>query len=365
MLFVGDPAPTFAARTTFPFRSQLQLDQLAGRYIVLSFLGSAGHPVLQAAVQGLAAHRTRFAQIDTLLLGVSIDPDDERLARMVRHDPGIEFIWDFDRAVSSLYGAARADSPAYHPHTLILDRGMRIAAVIPFVEQRAGQHFDDVVQALDSLPPLFSLGGFPPILQVPGVFEPDFCRHLIGAFERHGSGGQDIGVLRNVDGQTVRVVNDPAKRRRDYEITDRVLLDQVHERLRRRLTPAIRQAFQFNATHVERNTIGCYDAAEGGHFRPHRDDATPGSSHRRFAVTINLNAEDYAGGDLRFREFGLQAYRSPTGAATVFSCSLLHEVLPVERGRRYAYLPFMHDEAAAKLYEMNRRAVQTVTAAAG
>ncbi|HEY2589223.1 MAG TPA: 2OG-Fe(II) oxygenase, partial [Tepidisphaeraceae bacterium] len=279
-------------------------------------------------------------------------------------EPGIEFIWDFDRAVSGLYGAARAGNPAYHPHTLILDRGMRVAAVIPFVEQRAGQHFADVVQALDSLTPLFSLGGFPPILQVPGVFEPEFCRHLIGEFERRGDGGQDTGVLRQVGGQTVRVVNDSFKSRRDYEITDAALLAQVHERLRRRLAPAIRQAFQFNATHVERNTIGCYDAADGGRFLPHRDDSTPGSSHRRFAVTINLNADEYAGGDLRFREFGLQTYRSPTGAATVFSCSLLHEVLRVERGRRFAYLPFMHDESAAKLYAVNRQAVHAATAAA-
>jgi peroxiredoxin/predicted 2-oxoglutarate/Fe(II)-dependent dioxygenase YbiX len=360
MLLVGDPVPTFEARATFTPRCQL--DRLAGRYIVLGFLGSAGHPLIRAALEGLAAHRTRFEQIDTMFLGVSIDPDDERSARLIRHEPGIEFIWDFDRSVSCLFGAARSDSPAFHPGTLILDRGMRVAAVIPFVEQRAGQHFFDVVQALDGLPPLLRLGGFPPILQVPRIFEPEFCRHLITEFERHG--GQDIGVLREVDGQTVRVVNDPIKSRRDYEITDPALLAQVHERLRRRLAPAIKQAFQFNATHVERNTIGCYDAANGGHFRAHRDDATPGSRHRRFAVTINLNAEDYAGGDLRFREFGLQTYRSPTGAATVFSCSLLHEVLPVERGRRYAYLPFMHDQAAAKIYAVNRETVRAATTGA-
>lgn len=360
MLLVGDPAPAFQARATFP--PKLRLDDLAGRYIVLGFLGSAGHPLIRATVEGLMALRTRFEQIDTLFLGVSIDPEDERSSRLVRHEPGIEFIWDFDRAVSCLFGAARPESQAFHPGTLILDRGLRVAAVIPFAEQRAGQHFADVVQALDRLPPLFNLGGFPPILQVPGIFEPEFCRHLIAQFERHG--GKDIGVLRQVDGKTVRVLNDPFKSRRDYEITDPALLAQIQDRLRRRLAPAIKQAFQFNATHVERNMIGCYDAAEGGHFWPHRDDSTPASSHRRFAVTINLNAEDYAGGDLRFREYGLQTYRSPTGAATVFSCSLLHEVLPVERGKRYAYLPFMHDQAAAKIYAINHDAVRAASAGA-
>lgn len=360
MLLVGDPSPPFLARSTF--NPRLQFDDLAGRYIVLSFLGSAAHPVIRAALEGLAANQARFGQIDTLFLGVSIDPEDERSARMVRHDPGIEFIWDFDRTVSCLFGAAQSDNPTYHPGTLIIDRGLRVVAVIPFVEQRAREHFADVVQALDRLPPLLSLGGFPPILQVPLVLEPEFCRQLITEFERHG--GQDIGVLRDVGGQTVRVVNDPFKSRTDYQITDPTLLGQVHERLRRRLVPAIKKAFQFNATHVERNTIGCYEASKGGHFGPHRDDAPAHAKHRRFAVTINLNADEYTGGDLRFREFGLQTYRTPTGAATVFSCSLLHEVLPIERGRRYAYLPFLHDEAADKLWAVNREAIRAATAGA-
>lgn len=37
----------------------------------------------------------------------------------------------------------------------------------------------------------------------------------------------------------------------------------------------------------------------------------------------------------------------------VFSCSLLHTVTPVTRGSRYAFLPFLYDEAAAKIREAN------------
>ena len=76
-------------------------------------------------------------------------------------------------------------------------------------------------------------------------------------------------------------------------------------------------------------------------------------AHRRFAVTINLNAEEFEGGELRFPEYGLQSWRAPTGGAVVFSCSLLHQALPVTAGRRYAFLPFLYDEAAAKLLEAN------------
>ena len=41
----------------------------------------------------------------------------------------------------------------------------------------------------------------------------------------------------------------------------------------------------------------------------------------------------------------------------VFSCSMLHEATPVTRGRRYAFLPFLYDEAGAAIRDANRGAV--------
>lgn len=38
----------------------------------------------------------------------------------------------------------------------------------------------------------------------------------------------------------------------------------------------------------------------------------------------------------------------------MFSCSLLHAVSTVTRGKRYAFLPFLYDDAAAKLREANQ-----------
>ena len=79
------------------------------------------------------------------------------------------------------------------------------------------------------------------------------------------------------------------------------------------------------------------------------------TAHRRFAVSINLNAEEFEGGDLRFPEFGPRTYRPPTGGAVVFSCSLLHEATPVTQGRRYAFLPFLYDEAGERVRAENLR----------
>jgi predicted 2-oxoglutarate/Fe(II)-dependent dioxygenase YbiX len=85
---------------------------------------------------------------------------------------------------------------------------------------------------------------------------------------------------------------------------------------------------------------------------PFSQKFTKGTAHRRFAVSINLNA-DFEGGELRFPEYGARTYKPAPGAAVVFSCSLLHMVTPVTRGRRFAFLPFLYDEAAARLREQN------------
>lgn len=115
----------------------------------------------------------------------------------------------------------------------------------------------------------------------------------------------------------------------------------------------------FEVTHVERYIVACYDAEDGGYFKAHRDNTTRATAHRQFACSINLNAEEFEGGDLRFPEFGPQTYRPPTGGAVIFSCALLHEATPVTRGRRYAYLPFFYDTAHAKIRAENARFLKT------
>lgn len=105
--------------------------------------------------------------------------------------------------------------------------------------------------------------------------------------------------------------------------------------------------------------VSCYYGTEQGHFCAHRDDTTKGTAHRRFAVSLFLNSGEYRGGELRFPEFGSRSYSAPAGGAVVFSCSLLHEALPVLDGRRYMYLPFLYNEEAAQLRERNARFVKS------
>jgi len=190
---------------------------------------------------------------------------------------------------------------------------------------------------------------------VPRVFEPELCQRLIRHYDTHG--GAPSGVMREVGGKTVGVLDD-FKKRRDAPIVDLEFQRELNRCISRRLLPEIHKAFQFRATRLERYIVACYDAGEGGYFRPHRDNTTAGTAHRKFAVSINLNAEDFDGGDLKFPEFGMRTYRPPTGGAVVFSCTLLHEATPVTRGRRYAYLPFLYDEAGKEIRDRNQHLLE-------
>jgi predicted 2-oxoglutarate/Fe(II)-dependent dioxygenase YbiX len=101
----------------------------------------------------------------------------------------------------------------------------------------------------------------------------------------------------------------------------------------------IKKAYHFVVREGETMKIGCYDSEQQGFFQAHRDNNDPLVAHRRFAMSLNLN-DGYEGCAVRFPEFPGSEYKPPMGAALVFSCSLLHEVLPVTKGRRFGLFGF-------------------------
>ena len=74
---------------------------------------------------------------------------------------------------------------------------------------------------------------------------------------------------------------------------------------------------------------------------------------RRVVEASTLASDDFDGGEVMFPEYGKRTYKAPVGGAVVFSCSMLHAVTKVTRGRRFAFLPFLYDDAAARLRERN------------
>lgn len=354
----GDPAPWFVAATTT--NPRYVFSSAAGRWLLLCFLGSGASQPAMAALDLLRRHRSRFDVDRLVFFGISVDPRDRRESRLLDDLPVIRFVWDEDRSVSRLYGVLdeRDDGAALRPTWFLLDPQLRIVAVVPF--DADGRHLATIERLIEQLPLPDRHAGVAlvaPILILPRVFEPELCRALIAHYEARG--GRESGYMVERDGKTLHVLDPNHKRRTDCEIADHELRRAAQQRIARRVVPEIARAFQFRATRIERHIVACYDAETGGHFRAHRDNTTPGTAHRRFAVSVNLDADGYEGGDLVFPEFGSRTYRAPTGGAVVFSCSLLHEVRPVLRGRRYAYLPFLYDEAAARMRAANASTITT------
>ncbi|HVA55656.1 MAG TPA: 2OG-Fe(II) oxygenase [Gammaproteobacteria bacterium] len=182
-----------------------------------------------------------------------------------------------------------------------------------------------------------------PVLFIPRVLEISKCDELIEFFNKEG--GQPSGIA-HIEDNKIRWQPDPSvKMRRDVYMKDGRLLDSVKELLARRALPEIKRCFNFQVTQHEVFKLVCYDAQTGGYFRPHRDNESRDTQHRRFAMTLNLNTGDYAGGQLRFPEFGTDLYQPERGGALIFSCALLHEVIPVTTGERYVLLGFFFGDA--------------------
>jgi predicted 2-oxoglutarate/Fe(II)-dependent dioxygenase YbiX len=306
------------------------------------FFGSAEFAQSRGALELVQQNRTLFDDSQACFFGVTVNPSDAGERRVAQELPGIRFFLDYDRGISSLYGAASADR--YAPFWIVLDPSLRVLRRFAICDGAEALAF--LRGCIEVTPD----DTWAPVLQVPNVFEPEFCDQLISYYEREG--GDISGFMRDVEGRTVGIHDPAMKQRRDCYIQDIPLRQAAVARLVRRLNPAIERALQFRPTRIERHIIGCYEEG-AGHFRPHRDNITKGTAHRKFAVTINLNAGDYEGGDLRFPEFGSRTYCAPTGGALVFSCSLLHEATPVLKGKRYAFLPFLYDEEGARVRQQN------------
>lgn len=213
----------------------------------------------------------------------------------------------------------------------------------------AGTGADALATALALVPPPappapIRRGGAPALI-IPGILEPDFIAALLAHWEKgekasdrvaSSAGGAGAGKVANI------------KRRADVFLDDKTLYEGFQRRIERRVVPEMLRAYRFRAASFEVPRIGCYDSANAGAFGAHRDNRTPFTAHRRFAMSLNLNTGSYEGGTLRFGEFGTEEYEPDAGGAVIFCCDLLHEALPVTEGRRFAIFTFFTDAEGAQ-----------------
>ncbi len=183
-----------------------------------------------------------------------------------------------------------------------------------------------------------------PVLLIPDLLPQELCQRIMGAWhQQHHEGAVSAGGKQNF--------YDPSKKRnQEHVVADRDLLRDITLLLVRRLGPELAKVFAYHLPYRFENFIVLgYEVERHDFFGLHRDRYRP-EHPRRFAMSLNLN-DDYEGGTLRFPEYSDQHYRPPAGGACIFSCSLLHEALPVTKGRRLAMTTFIlsaDDPAAAR-----------------
>jgi predicted 2-oxoglutarate/Fe(II)-dependent dioxygenase YbiX len=193
-----------------------------------------------------------------------------------------------------------------------------------------------------------------PVLTISRVLEQSQCDFLVQLWGRSGS--VKTGVERSTDEGRGDVLSAKHKVRRDHTVEDPKLIRLLTQSIGKRVLSEVERAFIYRPTHFEGFKIACYEADSSGFFGPHRDNLSSSTAHRRLAVSMNLN-HGYVGGELQFPEFGLDRYCPKIGDAVVFSCSHLHEVLPVTSGKRFTLLTFLYDSSAEREHSVDPFAV--------
>lgn len=354
---VGDPAPWFIT-PTIAQSEDCQNIVIGGYRVVLFCFGSSRDLHIHSVLTKFLTAAPQFEQRNITLLAVTIDPNDQPWRQRVGQTAAVQFLWDFDGELSRRYGVCQAENGggiSYDPTTFILDENLRILDRIPL--ETHIPHVERVLNAVDRLPTrdlARSVRQQAPVLLIPNVFPVSFCQHLIELYTANG--GTESGFMKQEADKAVVLLDRTIKRRRDWMINEPALLQQINQWIGRRVIPEVEKAFQFHISNFERYLVGCYADTTQGFFKPHRDNLNVGTAHRRFAMTLNLNA-GYAGGCLRFPEYSDDLYSPEPGSAVIFSCSLLHEATPVTQGQRFALLSFFYNNDDAKRREQTQQQI--------
>lgn len=320
-------------------------DRFQGNLVVMFFFPSSQDAAARKQLLGFVEQRGAFEELDTKIVAVSKDASADNATLVATHAIDFTLFSDPAGAITRGYGA---DESAQGIAAYVLDRNQRVLKVFHGTEgddlaQRAALFLknDMGVPAVSGIVSVQA-----PVLLIPNVFDADCCAALIRAWEAdHAEGAVRLRAKPKNDPKT-RVVDYALKKRLDHkpdQDTNQTLIQLVLQRI----APEVYKAFQFQVAAIELFCVGAYDADRGDYFRPHRDNTTPQTANRRFAVTINLN-DDYDGGGVVFPEYSSQCYRAATGGAVVFSCSLLHEATAVTSGRRFVALTFLAGNEAVQ-----------------
>ena len=353
-LEVGDRVPDMGWIGPKGDRVSLAQSVYAGRLSVLFVCASLGASGARRELARFRELYDGFRALDVQVFAVTADPAPVNVATAKPLDLPFPVLFDASFALGQALGLERAGAAKGRSGkriqpccTLVVDPNQRILERIASAGRgklAVSAHAICEKWARAQDPALVTMQA--PVLMVPNVLGVEHCSRLIRCWEtgdRYQGGVASAEYGRNVPTKRVKIRDDVALPDLGPEA------QELFAVFRRRLFPEIQKAHNFRVTRAETLRLGCYESTERGHFVPHRDDTTPYTAHRRFAMSLNLNTGDYEGGFLRFPEYGPQLYQPDVGAAVIFSCSLLHEATKVTSGRRFVLLGFFYGEAEQAL----------------
>jgi predicted 2-oxoglutarate/Fe(II)-dependent dioxygenase YbiX len=297
----------------------------------------AAAPELLTALAGLAAG----AEAQALFMMVTERGPEENAALAERFVFPFLILSDNEGQLMALLPAA-APAPGEGRLSVVLtDANRRVLKIEPEVTGPA--QLEALLDGLGKAAPGAAevVRPIAPVLYVPRVLDRTQCQSLIDLY--HSGGSAPTGIKRDAGEQFGGHLDSEIKVRRDHVITDPQQARPLGAIIGKRIVTEIFKAFSFRVKYVKEFKISCYGAEEKGFFLPHRDNYSE-TGGRRFAMSLNLNTEDYDGGHLRFPEYGPELYLPATGDAVIFSCYLVHEALPVTRGERFVLLTFFYGD---------------------
>jgi alkyl hydroperoxide reductase subunit AhpC len=322
-------------------------DHLSGKSLVLVFLNDASELASVPVLKAFAEKQADFDQRNATLLAISSSSDAAHCRSLKQKS---DFQWpisvDSTGAVFASYGLHKDN-----------DTAIRIVLLTPYRQVRVWFDTpDDINETVNVIMELLEntqiaeearwAPPHAPILLVPNVLSPEECGQLIQSFETGGPlmvrpprPGELAGDYK------IPVYEHDRQDRVDQIIKDERMLAFIDERIWGRVTPMIQKAFAFEVTRREDLHIARYVGERGGYKMGHRDNTSPATAYRRFALSMSLN-DDYEGGEIAFKEFSPRGYRPEAGTAMVFSSSLLHEVQETTSGTRYNLISHFFNEAA-------------------
>jgi peroxiredoxin len=340
LLESGDPVPTFALTDQNGATAAPLSDDIAGKPMILLFEGAAesARPAFERELETLRDAKNAWEASNTVVFAITRRSPEEN--RRLHESFRLPYSVLSDGA-GAVFGSYGLDAPPLGGQTVtfVLDANMRAIDVVSGGDP--GSHAPRAIGKISALmaeDPGIQLKRHPPVLVVPGALTPEDCARVIQVWNRPVRVWDSDGLICKgyvEEEGDFKIQNVSYGRISQFVLRDPQVQKYLDAKLQRRVLSEIRKAFQTKVSRREDYRIACYDAADGGSLAPHRDNPTPETKHRRFTFSVTLNAGEFAGGALRFPEYGGHEYLVPTGTAVVWSCALLHEVLPVVSGRRF------------------------------